>query len=130
MKLLQLAPSIQEQVGTRSGPAGIDTLTKLASTFESPKDQERALEAVTGFESDIQTEILKRTGGDIEKIDELREQALDGAFQVHICKGLRECVYIDKGLISSVERLIELHKSGEAKIEEIKALLGLDRQTG
>jgi len=127
MKLLQLAPSIQEQVGTRSGPAGIDTLSKLASTFESPEDQERALGAVSGFESDIQSEILKRTGGDIERIDELREQALDGAFRVHICKGLNDCGFIDVSLIPLVERLIEMNKSGEAKIEEIRQLLGVDR---
>ena len=56
MKLLQLAPSIQERIGTSGGPAGINTLSKLASIFESGRDQEFALRKISGFRSDIQFE--------------------------------------------------------------------------
>ena len=120
MKLLQLAPSIQERIGTSSGPAGIDTLSRLASTFENPKDQERALDALSGFRADIQSEILKRSGGDVAEIRDLRDQALAGAFNTYVCRGLQDCGFIPKELIPIVEKLVEQHEtSGETDFEEL-----------
>jgi ParB family chromosome partitioning protein len=120
MKLLQLAPSIQEHIGTSSGPAGIDTLSRLATTFEDEKDQERALAAISGFRSDIQSEILKRSGGDVDTIHELRDQALGGAFDTYVCRGLHDCGFIPEELIATVEKLIEQHKkTGETDFEEL-----------
>ena len=120
MKLLQLAPSIQERMGTSSGPAGIDTLSRLATTFENAEDQERALAAISGFRSDIQSEILKRTGGDVAEIHDLRDQALAGAFDTYVCRGLQDCGFIPKELIPIVEKLIEQYEtSGETDFEEL-----------
>ena len=120
MKLLQLAPSIQERIGTSSGPAGIDTLSRLATTFEVEKDQERALAAISGFRSDIQSEILNRSGGDVAVIHDLRDQALSGAFDTYVCRGLQDCGFIPKELIQTIEKLVEQHeKTGETDFEEL-----------
>ncbi|MHA1654385.1 MAG: ParB/RepB/Spo0J family partition protein, partial [Candidatus Thorarchaeota archaeon] len=102
VKLLKLAPSIQDRIGTSSGPAGISSLAKLADTFDRPDDQERALEAIAGFRQEIQIEILKASGGDLSKIDDLRDQALAGAFDTYVCRGLDDCGFIPKPLIPKV----------------------------
>ncbi|MFW9805087.1 MAG: ParB/RepB/Spo0J family partition protein [Candidatus Thorarchaeota archaeon] len=120
MKLLQLAPSIQNRIGTSSGPAGIDTLSRLARTFENEKDQERALAAISGFRSDIQSEILKRSEGDVAKVHDLRDQALAGAFDTYVCRSLQDCGFIPKELIPAVEKLMEQHEeTGEADFKQL-----------
>ena len=84
LELLKLAPSIQEMITTTDGTAGIGTLSKLAETF-APEEQETILEALGGFKQDIQLEILKRSGGDMDRVMELRKQAMEGAFDVRTC---------------------------------------------
>ena len=84
LSLLNLAPSIQEDLSTSDGPAGIGTLSKLAETF-SPNEQEFVLGQIGGFTQKIQGEILKRSKGDFNQIQELREQAVEGAFDYRTC---------------------------------------------
>ena len=73
MNLLNLAPSIQEKLTTSDGPAGIGALSKLADMFSSPEEQERVLEDIGGFKQNIQLEMIKRSGGDLDKLSDLRE---------------------------------------------------------
>lgn len=94
MYLLKLAPSIQELLTTSDGPAGVCTLAMLARVFPKFDDQEYVLERIGRFKQQVQMEILKRSEGDINKIDELVEQALGGCFGVVICRGLEGCPYI------------------------------------
>jgi hypothetical protein len=54
---------------------------------------------------------LKRSGGDIDKIDALVEQALGGCFNVLICKGLKTCPYIPDECREEVIQMIEKHES-------------------
>ena len=53
MRLLDLAPSIQEKLSTAEGPAGVGYLSKLAETF-APDQQEEALREIGGFKQTIQ----------------------------------------------------------------------------
>ena len=84
LSLLKLAPSIQEGLSTSDGPAGIITLSKLAETFPA-EEQESVLYEIGGFKQPIQGEILKRSGGDLNNIQQLRDQALEGAFDTTTC---------------------------------------------
>jgi len=112
LKLLELAPSIQQKITTAEGPAGIETLSKVAETF-SPEVQEEVLEKIGGFKQQIQLEMIKRTDGDLSKLEYLREQALEGAFDTVICKGLDDCTFIPKELVPSVrEAIAEFKKTG------------------
>ena len=84
LSLLKLAPTIQDGLSTSDGPAGIGTLSKIAETF-SAEEQESVLDEIGGFKQQIQGEILNRSGGDRNKIQQLKEQALEGAFDTKTC---------------------------------------------
>jgi len=106
LKLLNLTPSIQEKLSTADGPAGIGALARIADTFP-PEKQEEVLEKIGGFKQQIQLEIIKRSGGDLSKLEGLREQALEGAFDTKPCKGLDDCPFIPKELISPIKTAIK-----------------------
>ena len=84
MKLLNLAPSIQDKLTTSSGSAGVETLAALADSFDA-EDQEYVLGEIVGFNQQTQREIIKRSDGDVDKIPGLVEQAMEGAFKVRMC---------------------------------------------
>ncbi|MFH1607218.1 MAG: ParB/RepB/Spo0J family partition protein [Nanoarchaeota archaeon] len=114
--LLNLASSIQDKLTTNDGPAGIGALSKLAETFSSPEEQERVLEDVGGFKQSIQLEMIKRSGGDLDKLTDLKEQALDGAFDTHVCHGLDDCSFIPIELKAPLKEAIDKFKKGEKEI--------------
>lgn len=105
LALLKLAPSIQEKLTTAEGPAGIGTLSKIAETFAS-EEQEEVLDRIGGFKQQIQFEMIKRSGGDVGKLEDLREQALEGAFDTRLCRGLDECPFIPLELRRTVKDAI------------------------
>jgi len=105
-----LAPSIQEKLTTSQDPVGIETLSKLAQTF-SQDAQEAALEYIEGFTQNIQLEMLKRSEGDISKLPSLKAQALEGAFDTYICRGLDECVFIPDELIEPLKNAIKKYET-------------------
>jgi len=106
LSLLKLAPSIQEQLSTAEGPAGVGTLSKIAETF-APEEQEEVLDRVGGFKQQIQFEMIKRSGGDVNELEDLREQALEGAFDTHLCRGLDECPFIPQELLEPLKDAIK-----------------------
>jgi len=60
--------------------------------------------------------MIKRSGGDLLKLEELREQALEGAFDTRLCKGLEDCLFIPKELIQSIKTAIrEFREAGSAE---------------
>ena len=87
LALLDLSPSIQEEMTAAEGYAGVETLSELAKTF-SAEDQQEVLEQIGGFKGSIQKEILKKSHGDMERIPELVEQAREHAFDMVTCKEL------------------------------------------
>lgn len=116
LTLLNLASSIQEKLTTSEGPAGIGTLSKLAETFSSPEEQEKILEAIGGFKQSVQLEIIKQSKGNIENIQGLREEALEGAFDSVTCHGIEDCNFIPEHLR---EPLMDLIKTSKKKGKEM-----------
>ncbi|MBI5000600.1 MAG: ParB/RepB/Spo0J family partition protein [Euryarchaeota archaeon] len=113
LKLLNLAPALQEKLTTANGPAGIETLSKIAETFALDK-QEEVLERIGGFKQQIQLEMLKRSGGDVGKLDGLRDMALEGAFDARICRGLDGCNFIPDELKQPLMRAVkDFQSSGD-----------------
>lgn len=112
LALLKLAPSIQERLTTAGGPAGTETLSKVAQVFP-PEVQEEVLDRIGGFKQQIQLEMIKRSGGDVSKLEHLREQALEGAFDTRLCKGLEDCPFIPRELLEPVKKAVREFKEGE-----------------
>lgn len=118
LALLNLAPSIQEDLTTANGPAGIGTLSKMAEIF-APEEQEGVVNRIGGFKQQIQLEMIKRSGGDLSKLDGLRTQALEGAFDTHVCRGLDECSFIPYELRGLIIDAVKKFKE-EGDIESFK----------
>jgi ParB family chromosome partitioning protein len=113
LTLLKLAPSIQEKLTTSEGPAGIGTLSKIAETF-SPEEQDEVLDRIGGFNQKIQLEMIKRSKGDVDKLDNLRERAIEGAFDTYLCRGLDNCPFIPTVLCEPVKDAIKkLEEDGD-----------------
>lgn len=105
MSLLDLVPALREKITTYDGAAGVSALATLAKTF-SDKDQVAAFEEIGGFKQSIQLEILKRSGGDLGKLSELKEEAMEGAFDTMTCReGL--CFDMPEELKREVKRLVQ-----------------------
>jgi len=104
--LLKLAPSIQQKVTTSTGFTGVGMLSKLAETFDLD-EQEDVLDRISGFGQNIQVEILKGTGGDIDSLDDYVEMAHEGAFDIVTCHGLDECPYIPHELNGVIKQLLD-----------------------
>lgn len=122
LSLLDLPEEIQAKVSTLEGPAKIEALSLLARTFKHKADMLEAYERISSFKQSIQLEILKRSEGDISRLPELVARAQEGAFNIHICKGLHECVYIPNELKSFVEDVVNEYESKglKADIKKLK----------
>ena len=106
LQLLKLAPSIRVGIGTRQGPAGVSTMARLAQTF-LPDQQEEALRLIDGFRQDIQIKIITESGGDLEKLAELRTAAMEGAFDIRSCsEGL--CFDMPPEMKEEIQERLEL----------------------
>lgn len=90
IQLLSLPEELQQHVGTASGPAGVGALARLATTF-SGDAAIKVYERISGFTQKIQEQILKQSGGDPAKIDDLVSEAQEGVFDVRNCGGRYGC---------------------------------------
>lgn len=106
LTLLKLAPSIQERLTTAEGPAGIGTLSKVAEMF-APEEQDEVLDRIGGFKQPIQLEMIKRSGGEVDELENLREQAMEGVFDTRLCRGLDKCPFIPPELLEPVKDAIK-----------------------
>ena len=93
IQLLALPDELQQRIGTSDGPSGVGTLARLASTF-SGDAAVQAFDRISGFTQRIQEEIIKRSDGDLSAIDDLVEEAQEGAFNVRRCGGSYGCQVI------------------------------------
>lgn len=110
VKLLDLDPQLQERLSTSDGVVGIDAMSKLASAFNSPDDQLQAFNAIKGFTGKMQNEIIKRSDGDISKVPELVEQAMQGEFDVTMCH-YGFCELMSDRLKDRISELIKQNRS-------------------
>jgi ParB/RepB/Spo0J family partition protein len=93
LKLLELPPVLQERIGTVDGPAGISALSRLATTFKGD-EAVAAFNEIRGFNQRVQEEILKRSGGDFNRLPSLVEEAQEGVFDIRRCGGNLGCALI------------------------------------
>jgi ParB/RepB/Spo0J family partition protein len=115
LSLLNLPEELQSKISTSEGPAKVEALSLLASTFQDKEDMLMAYEMISGFRQEVQKEILKRCEGDIGALPDLVRQAQEGLFNLHICRGLHECDFIPLELRGAVEEAVEAYKSGNLK---------------
>ena len=112
LELLRLPPELREELGTGKGSAGVGAMATIAKTFSSPGDMVKAFNEIGGFTQDIQTEILRRSGGRIEDVPGLKQQALEGAFDVSTCgSSAADCPHIPDELRVPLLHAIEALKS-------------------
>lgn len=83
---LELPEDIRARVSTADGTAGTGTPSKLARTFDGEVASE-VYDKIAGFTQSIQQDILKRSEGDVTRINDLRTQTLELAFDVRGCGG-------------------------------------------
>jgi hypothetical protein len=93
IQLLALPDELQQRIGTADGPSGVGTLARLATTF-SGDAAVQVYDRISGFTQRIQEEIIKRSDGDLTAIDDLVEEAQEGAFNVRRCGGPYGCQVI------------------------------------
>lgn len=72
--LLDLPELLQKQLSTAEGPRQIVSMSQLAEKFKGD-DAIQVYDQISGFQGKVQTEIIKRSGGDITKIEAIVEQA-------------------------------------------------------
>jgi ParB/RepB/Spo0J family partition protein len=94
LKLLELPVVLQNRIGTADGPSGISALSRLASKFAGD-EAISAYHEISGFPQRVQEEILKRCDGKLERLKELREEALDGVFDIRRCGAAGGCQLIN-----------------------------------
>ena len=58
----------------------------------------------------------KRSGGNLDNLSDLRDQAQEGAFDTHICHGLDDCNFIPDGLKEPLKEAIGKFEKGEKEI--------------
>lgn len=120
LSLLNLATSVQDKVSTSEGFAGIESLSKLAQTFKQ-EDHERVLQQIGAFKQNIQIEIMKRSEGDLGKVSELKQLALEGAFDTVMCKeGL--CFEMPEQLKDEVKKFLTGKQTFQSFIDRIRTM--------
>lgn len=123
IRLLDLPEELQLKIGTSEGPGGVAALAKLATTFSGNQAIE-VYEKISGFKRSIQEEILKRSGGDISRVGDLVEQAMEGAFDARFCGGTFRCEIIREviqGKVSKsdfLELVEEVAESSDSELSE------------
>lgn len=126
LDLLKLPPSLQEEVGTGKGAAGVGAMSALARTFEDPADMVEAFNQIGGFTQNLQAEILKRSAGDPAALPHLVQQALSGAFDVQQCgSGPLDCPHIPdevrQPLLLAIKALEESRQNPTESLESFAA---------
>jgi ParB family chromosome partitioning protein len=93
IRLLTLPEELQDKLGTADGSSGVGVMSRLASTFAGDAAVE-VYEKTAGFNSRVRAEIIKRSEGDLSKIDDLVEEAHEGTFDVTRCGGKYRCEFL------------------------------------
>ena len=107
MSLLNLAPSIQEKLSTRDGPAGVGTLSVLAELFPNQEEQPIGLGIIEGFNQRVQLQMLKLSEGNLSNLERTKELALSGVFDIKMCNGIDKCPLIPAELRVQINSMID-----------------------
>lgn len=123
IQLLALAPELQERLA--AGEArNTEALAGLAQRFQDPAKQVHVWGRVQGFTQEVQKEILKRVDTELENLDDLVDQAAEGAFDYHVVRNCPfDCPTIPEPLREQVARMISEFEGGQVA-EVVRARLG------
>jgi ParB/RepB/Spo0J family partition protein len=106
LNVLELPEDLRVLLGTGEGPSGVGAMSALARTFTDPEDQRVAWEKLRGFKGADAEDLLRRSRGDMGSLDDLREQALTGTFDVERCgDSLATCPWLQELSSDARERV-------------------------
>lgn len=94
--LLALPEDLRSQLGTSQGPAGIGVMAQLSRQFSNDAEQAReAWGMISEFKGGTAEELLRQSEGDLVRLGELRDLALEGKFNVVRCGAeLSSCPWV------------------------------------
>jgi ParB/RepB/Spo0J family partition protein len=126
LDLLKLPVALQEELGTGKGTSGVGAMAAIAKTFDDPTKMVEAFNKIGGFTQNIQAEILKRSGGDVDSLSELVMQATEGAFDIKRCGSSEEdCPHIPEAvrgpLLEAIRALKDSKPEPEISLKEFAA---------
>ena len=115
IQLLTLAPELKDRLSA-GDVKNTDALARLANRFQDdPDSQIEVWDKISGFTQAVQTEIIKRADSDLNNLNDLVNDAAEGAFDFRIVKNCPfDCPTIPPELKQEVARLLESHKSKES----------------
>jgi|GEM_PF-884164 len=105
LNIASLPECIQNQLGAGDGTNSVAMMSRLATTFKG-SEAEEVLEKIGPFNGSIKMEIIKRSNGRLDVIDDLVEKAQEGAFDIKRCDQQYGCQIIRSiiaGEISDME---------------------------
>jgi len=96
ISLLALPESIRSKLGTGDGPTGIGVMAELVRQFGSDEDLlVEAWDKLDGFKGGLAQRILNESGGDLDRLEDLRQRVLDGSFHLERCgTSLHTCPWV------------------------------------
>lgn len=117
--LLDLPDRLQKKITTAEGARQIVAMSQLAETFQGDAANQ-VYDQIVGLPGRAQVEIIKRSDGDLTKIETLVEQAKAGIFDIQKCGGPFGCRVIGEILNGklSQEDFEELAASVAENLEE------------
>ncbi|MEX2421587.1 MAG: ParB/RepB/Spo0J family partition protein [Actinomycetota bacterium] len=111
LQLLDLAPELQE--GLAAGEVkNTEALAKLAKKFPDTNTQLTVWDKIAGYRQDVQLDVLKQLDSDLSNLEDLRDQAAEGALGIHMIRNCPfDCPTIPGGLKEQVALLLDAYKS-------------------
>jgi ParB family chromosome partitioning protein len=112
VQLLELAPALQQKLAAGETKA-TEALARLARTVTDVTVQVEVFEKIGGFTQEVQQQILRSVRSDLGNLDELVDQAHEGAFDVKIIRNCPwDCDKIPGSLKQQVAGLIKAYGGG------------------
>lgn len=110
VQLLDLAPDLQEKLAAGEAK-NTEALAQLAQKFD-PETQRQVWDSIAGFNQNEQREIIKRADPDLENLDDLVDQATEGAFNYRVMRNCPfDCPTIPEPLKQEVAEAVETFKA-------------------
>lgn len=116
LALLDLPEELKQKISTTEGPAKVQAMALLVKTFPDKGAMLDVYNKIAGFTQQVQTEIIKQSGGDLSKIEGLVEMAHQGVFHTVMCKGVHDCAFVPQW----IQVVNDALKKRDDKVEDTK----------
>jgi len=114
--LLELPEELKQKISTAEGPAKVQAMSLLTKTFHDKGSMLDVYNKIAGFTQQVQTEIIKQSGGNLSKIDGLVEMAHQGVFHTTMCRGVHDCAFVSQW----IEIVNDALKKRDDKVKDTK----------